>query len=55
VIRPESDDDNDFVDASLVFHVGDVVPPPEDEGEGVHVKRWEGLDGEDVRVHGFEI
>jgi hypothetical protein len=55
VIRPESDDDNDFVDASLVFHVGDVVPPPEDEGEGVHVKLWEELDGEDVRVHGFEI
>ncbi|KAH7406736.1 hypothetical protein DE146DRAFT_753290 [Phaeosphaeria sp. MPI-PUGE-AT-0046c] len=33
IIRPESDDDNDFVDASLVFHVGEAPEPPPDEEE----------------------
>lgn len=34
VVRPENDDDIDFVDASLVFHVADAPDPPLDEGEG---------------------
>jgi hypothetical protein len=62
VLRPETDDDNDFVDASLVFHVGDVVPSPKDDGEdvneGVQMKRWEERvkeDGRNVRVHGFGV
>jgi hypothetical protein len=28
VLRPETDDDNDFVDASLLFHVENSPPPP---------------------------
>jgi hypothetical protein len=28
ITRPENDDDNDFVDATLVFHVADVPEPP---------------------------
>jgi hypothetical protein len=30
VFRPENDDDNDFVDASLVFRVADAPEPPAD-------------------------
>jgi hypothetical protein len=39
VIRPETIDDNDFVDASLVFHVADATEPPADEAESVKTKR----------------
>jgi hypothetical protein len=39
IVRPETDDDNDFVDASLVFHVEDVPEPPPDEEEGGKLKR----------------
>ncbi|KAH7071743.1 hypothetical protein FB567DRAFT_612413 [Paraphoma chrysanthemicola] len=34
VIRPESDDENDFVDASLIFHVEDAPEPPADDESG---------------------
>ncbi|KAF2749730.1 hypothetical protein M011DRAFT_397773 [Sporormia fimetaria CBS 119925] len=30
IFRPENDDDNDFVDASLVFYVADAPTPPPD-------------------------
>jgi len=32
VFRPENDDDLDFVDASLVFHVENGPEPPPDDG-----------------------
>ena len=34
VFRPENDDDNDFADASLVFHVSDAPEPPPDPPAG---------------------
>jgi hypothetical protein len=40
VVRPESDADIDFVDASLVFHVVDAPePPPDEEGGFAKEKR----------------
>lgn len=40
IIRPESDDNNDFVDASLVFHVVDAqAPPPDEETKGTENER----------------
>ncbi|KAH7066992.1 hypothetical protein BKA63DRAFT_571383 [Paraphoma chrysanthemicola] len=40
VIRPENDDENDFVDASLIFHVEDAPEPPADDENGsTKVKR----------------
>jgi hypothetical protein len=40
VIRAETDEDNDFVDPYLVFHVADAAEPPPDEGSGsADVKR----------------
>jgi hypothetical protein len=40
VMRAETDEDNDFVDPYLVFHVADAAEPPPDEGGGsADVKR----------------
>jgi hypothetical protein len=39
-MRAETDDDNDFVDPYLVFHVADAVePPPDERGGSADVKR----------------
>jgi hypothetical protein len=46
VFRPETDDDLDFVDASLCFHVEDGPQPPAD---GVVVSGNEGKGGLSVR------
>jgi hypothetical protein len=62
VIRPETNDDNDFVDASLVFHVADAAEPPLDEAESVKTKRQDSHavevidNGKDsvMRVHKFK-
>lgn len=64
IIRPESDDDNDFVDASLVFHVEDAPEPPPYEGGTKKkdekqpkyvVEVVEEDDDEMLRVHEFSI
>jgi hypothetical protein len=31
VVRPENEEDNEYVDPSLVFHVEDAPEPPPDE------------------------
>jgi hypothetical protein len=61
VIRSETDDDNDFVDASLVFHVEDASESPADDQDGANVERRDGYtvkvirQGKDsmIRVHMF--
>jgi hypothetical protein len=51
VFRPENEDDSDFVDASLVFHVEDAPEPPPDEGE-MAVPATKAQPGKNfVRVH----
>lgn len=63
VLRLESEDTNDFVDASLLFHVADVTPPPDDDdGDGSARKmrrRDKAQHGENskhlIRSHAFEI
>lgn len=55
-------DDNDFVDASLVFYVADATEPPPDEAESVKTKRQdshtvEAIDSEKdnvMKVHKFK-
>ncbi|KAF2028876.1 hypothetical protein EK21DRAFT_101493 [Setomelanomma holmii] len=48
VVRPENDDENDFVDASLIFHVKTAPDPPlDDDGNGdVKVKRRNGREAD---------
>jgi hypothetical protein len=47
-MRAETDDDNDFVDPYLVFHVVDAPQPPDAE-DGEVVKR------RDSHSHGVEV
>jgi hypothetical protein len=64
-MRAETDDDNDFVDPYLVFHVADVAEPPSDEGGGsAGVKRRDSSHSVEVvqqreksllRVHKFGV
>jgi len=56
VLRPETDDDNDFVDASLLFHVVNAPPPPADPTRKKRRKKSVEGDGEKVdHSHHFKI
>jgi hypothetical protein len=62
IVRPETNDPADFVDASLVFHVLDADEPPVDD-ESVEMKRQDSHEVELVeqerggllRVHTFGV
>jgi hypothetical protein len=65
VMRAETDDDNNFVDPYLVFHVVDAPAPPSDpEGGSVGMKRRDSTQSVEVvqqgnknmlRVHRFVV